>query len=263
MFFKRLDLRFQFTVGIILVLSAASSVLKADKPSYIAADWSLEHGKCQPVPLREVEAWGYLGTRINRNTASVLAGLESDILIGFEAQIAGKELPPGAKRLAADSDLYKWLEGACYVFVRTGNKEVKDAIDRIAAMIIKCQHDDGYINTQVPPKKRFDPSVRHDLYIAGHFFEAAVAHYRATGRRNLLDAARKWANYLIDEYKKGNEYYTTTALREHSEYELGLLRLYRATGEKKYLDFSETLTRQLCKVGPKAVSYTHLTLPTN
>jgi len=251
MFFKRLNLKFQFTVGIILVLSVGSSVIIADKPSYIAADWSLEHGRCQPVPLREVNVSGYLGNRINRNTASVLAGMESVITKGFEAQVAGKPLPSEANRLAADSDLYKWLEGACYVFARTGNKEVKDAIDRIAAMIIKCQHDDGYINTQVPPKKRFDPSVRHELYIAGHFFEAAVAHYRVTGQRNLLDAARRWADYLISEYQNGNPYYTTTALREHSEYELGLLRLYRATGEKKYLDFSETLTKELCKVGPK------------
>jgi hypothetical protein len=227
------------------------SVLKADKPLYIAADWSLKHGRCQPVPLREVKASGYLGNRINRNTASVLAGLESVLAKGFEARVAGKPLPSKANRLAADSDLYKWLEGACYVFVRTGDKNVKAAIDHIAAMIIKCQHDDGYINTQVPPKKRFDPSVRHDLYIAGHFFEAAVAHYRATGTRDLLDVARRWADYLIDEYKKGNEYYTTTALKEHSEYELGLLRLYRATGEKKYLDFSETLTKELCTVGPE------------
>ncbi len=203
----------------------------ADKPSYIAADWSLEHAQCQPVPLRGVNASGYLGNRINRNTASVLAGLESNLLIGFEAQVAGEPLPKGAKRLAADSDLYKWLEGACYVFARTGNKEVKDAIDRIAAMIIKCQRDDGFINTQVPPRIRFDPKVKHDLYVAGHFFEAAVAHYRVTGTRDLLDVARRWADYLIDEYKKGNEYYTTTALKEQSEYELVLLGLYRARGE--------------------------------
>jgi len=151
---------------------------------------------------------------------------------------------------AADSDLYKWLEGACYVFARTKDPAIKKEIDRIAGLIIKCQDDDGYINTQ-PSKKRWDPTVKHDLYIAGHFFEAAVAHYRTTGEKRLLDTACRWADYLVSEYNKGNPYYTTTALAEHSEYELGLLRLYRATGNRRYLDFSITLTKELCTVGPK------------
>ncbi len=68
--------------------------------------------------------------------------------------------------------------------------------------------------------------------------------------RNLLDVARRWADYLIDEYENGNPYFKNPALKEHSEYELGLLRLYRVTGEKKYLEFSITLTKELCRVGP-------------
>lgn len=219
--------------------------------AYRAADWPGRHAKCRAVPLTEVKVRGYLGRRIDRNLASLLLGLKSPIPKGFEAAAAGTTQP--TYRLAADSDLYKWLEGACYVFTRTSDQELKKAIDRIAGLIVKCQHDDGYINTQVPPKKRWDPTVRHDLYIAGHFFEAAAAHYRATGERNLLDAACRWADYLINEYEKGNAYFKTAALKEHPVYELGLLRLYRATRERKYLDFSITLTKKLCKVGPKVV----------
>jgi len=219
--------------------------------AYCAADWAARHAQCQPVPSREVCVSGYLGQRIGRNLRSVLAGLNSPIPDGFEARAAGRPLPPEANRLAADSDLYKWLEGACYVFARTGDREVKRSIDRIAALILKCQHDDGYINTQVPPKERFDPTVRHDLYIAGHFIEAAAAHYRATGVRTLLEAACRWADYLIEEYESGDAYFRTAALQEHSEYELGLLRLYRVMGDQEYLDFSITLAKELCEVGPK------------
>ncbi len=244
------------TVGLILAFSVGSSEISAQGPqektnTYCAADWPAQHAKCRPVPLRQVNVSGYLGQRIERNLRSVLLGLTSPIPKGFEARAAGKPLPPEANRLAADSDLYKWLEGASYVYARTGDQKLKKAIDQIAALILKCQHDDGYINTQVPPKKRFDPSVRHDLYIAGHFFEAATAHYRATGERNLLDAACRWADYLIKEYENGNPYFKKAALNEHSEYELGLLRLYRATEEARYLDFSVILTKKLCKVTPK------------
>ncbi len=242
------------TIAIIVLaaLLGASDMMgnEPDKSNaYCAADWPAQHAKCRPVPLTKVKARGYLGKRIDRNRASILLAMRSPIPKGFEATVAGTEHPK--YRLAADSDLYKWMEGACYVFTRTSDQEVKKAIDRIAGLIVKCQHDDGYINTQVPPKKRWDPTVRHDLYIAGHFFEAAVAHYRATGEKNLLGAACRWADYLIDEYEKGNAYFKTAALKEHSVYELGLLRLYRATRDRRYLDFSITLTKELCKVGSK------------
>lgn len=181
--------------------------------------------------------------------------MKSPIPKGFEAAFTGAE--PPEYRLAADSDLYKWLEGACYVFIRTGDKALKKEIDRITDLIIEVQDVDGYINAQKNQKERWDPKVKHDLYIAGHLYEAAVAHYRATNEKRLLDAASRWADYQISEYENGNKYYKTTALLEHSEYELGLLRLYRATGNKRYLEFSETLTKELCKVeGPTMAQVT-------
>jgi DUF1680 family protein len=202
------------------------------------ADWRGVRSKCRPVPMNQVQVSGFLGKRIGRNLTSVLAGMKSPMPRGFEARVQGKEPPPEADRLAADSDLYKWLEGACYVYARSKNQEVKNTIDHIVDIILKCQKEDGYINTQVPPKNRFDDRINHDLYIAGHFFEAAVAHFRATGQENLLEAAGRWADYLISEYKTGNTYFEKVGEKEHPEYELGFLRLYRATGQQRYLDFS-------------------------
>jgi len=241
-------LRLILLTAVLLGTSSLSADETGKTTELCAADWPLQHAKCRPVPLTKVKVGGYLGARIDRNPASVLLALESPIPKGFEAAVTG--VKPPSYRLAADSDLYKWLEGACYVFVRSKDPAIKQETERIAGLIVTCQDDDGYINTQAR-KKRWDPEVKHDLYIAGHFFEAAVAHFRATGEKSLLDAACRWADYLISEYEKGNPYYTTTALKEHSEYELGLLRLYRATGERKYLDFSITLTNELCRVGPQ------------
>jgi DUF1680 family protein len=246
------SLKTLFTILVLLFVTGLCKTSAGESSGvFVAADWPAQYAKCQPVPLCEVKVSGYLGRRIERNLNSVMTGLKSPIPRGFEARAAGKELPPEANRLAADSDLYKWLEGASYVYAQTADMTLKAAIDRIAGLIIECRHDDGYINTQVPPNKRFDPKVRHDLYIAGHFFEAVVAHFRATGERKLLDAACRWADYLIREYDRGNPYFKTAGLREHSEYELGLLRLYRVTGRKKYLDFSIALTKELSTVGPK------------
>jgi DUF1680 family protein len=222
---------------------------ESENSSFGAADWSEKIAKVQPVAINDIQVSGYLGKRIDRNLESLILGLKSPVPKVFEAAAMGME--PPEYRLAADSDLYKWLEGACYVFMRTGDEMLKKEIDRITDLIIEVQEEDGYINAQKNQKKRWDANVKHDLYIAGHLYEAAVAHFRATKETRLLEAASSWADYQIREYYNENEYYQTTALREHSEYELGLLRLFRATGNKDYLEFSETLTRELCKVeGP-------------
>jgi uncharacterized protein len=222
----------------------------------LVADWPATHAACRPVPLRNVRAEGFLGRRVQANVRSILAGLESPIPRRFEARARGAEPGPETNRLAADSDLFKWIEGAAYAFAATGDAVVGRELERVAGLVIACQQPDGYINTQVPPNRRFDDKVNHDLYSAGHLFEAAVAHHRATGKRHLLDAAARWADYLIGQYRAGNPYFQTVARREHSEYELGLLRLYRATSASRYLDFSQTLTR-LIPVGPALITGRH------
>jgi len=243
-----------FVIGFVFFIQCVSPDLNKDgkgskSTTYGAGDWPQRIAKAQAIPIPNTQVSGYLGKRIDRNLESLMLGLESPIPKGFEAAVAGTE--PPKYRLAADSDLYKWLEGACYVFIRTGDQALKKEIDRITDLIIEVQDDDGYINAQVNQKKRWDPNVKHDLYIAGHLYEAAVAHYRATKETRLLEAASRWADYQIREYQNANEYYQTTALFEHSEYELGLLRLFRATGNKDYLEFSEILIKELCKVeGP-------------
>jgi uncharacterized protein len=216
----------------------------------IAADWPATHATCTPIPLTDVALTGYLGRYVTQNRDSVIAALASPIPRGFEARAAGQTPGPETDRLAADSDLYKWLEGACYVYARTQDAELRAEIDRIAELILACQCDDGYINTQVPPYERFDPSIRHELYMAGHFAEAAVAHHRATGQSSLLDAARRWVDYLIADHDAGNAYYATSGQWEHSVYEIAFLRLARETGEAKYLDFAITLALELNHVGP-------------
>ncbi len=243
----------QYLLASALLIGTASG---AEPSPVYAADWPEARARCHPVPLNNVRASGFLGRRIQANARSLMEGLKSPVPRGFEARAAGREPGPETKRLAADSDLYKWMEGAAYTLALTGDRAMGRELERIAGLVIACQQKDGYINTQTPPNRRFDPAINHDLYTAGHFFEAAAAHYRATGKRNLLDAAKRWADYLIAEHRAGNPYFETVARKEHSEYELGLLRLARATGDARYLDFSKTLAR-LIPVGRELLAGRH------
>lgn len=211
------------------------------------ADWPENFAKCVPLSGDSVTSKGFLSRWINQNKNSLLIALKSEIFKGFEARVAGNQPNKKNERLAADSDFYKWIEGASYIFARDHDKDIKNALDHAASLITSCQETDGYINTQVPPRKRFDTEINHDLYLAGHFFEAAVAHHQATGDDQLLSAACKWADYLFKTYKDGHSYFETVGTKEHPVYELGLLRLYRATRNEKYLNFALELTK-LCKV---------------
>jgi uncharacterized protein len=243
-------------LGAIISCSQNGAVESEIVPSKLAmssnnvADWPCKYAMVMPIPLQDVTVAGFLGQRIDANTQSILAGLESPIPRRFEARYDGYEPPPETERLAADSDLYKWLEGASYVYARTGDINIKSEIDRIVTLIIYCQDDDGYINTQIPPNTRFDNRINHDLYTAGHLFEAAVAHYYGTREIILIDAAQKFADYLVIEYEIGNPYFATIGEKEHSEYELGLLRLSRATGDVRYLNLALSLAGKN-RIGPK------------
>ncbi len=228
---------------------ADASAARRESGPFRVSDWPRSRATCAPIPMGNVSTQGFLGGRVDMNLNSLLAGVESPIPKGFEGRVTGGELDPACNRLAADSDLYKWIEGASYVYARTGNARLKRALDRIVTNVVACQEPDGYINTQVPPGSRFDPKIKHDLYIAGHFFEAAVAHHRATGELTLLDAARRWGEYLVKEYEADNPYFKDIGKGDHPEYEIGLLRLYRETGQKEFLRLSLALTRELSELG--------------
>jgi len=116
-------------------------------------------------------------------------------------------------------------------------------LDDLIAKIAKAQEPDGYLYTartinpksphrwSGPERWKLDPIDSHELYNAGHLFEAAVAHYQATGERNLLDIAIKEANLLCDTF--GPE--KLHIWPGHEIVEMGLARLYRATGDERYL----------------------------
>jgi DUF1680 family protein len=142
-----------------------------------------------------------------------------------------------------DTDPYKVLEGASYALAVQPDPKLAKYLDVLIAKIASAQEPDGYLYTArtINPKSphrwagpdrwKMDPIDSHELYNAGHLFEAAVAHYQATGERNLLDIAIKEANLLCDTF--GPE--KLHIWPGHEIVEMGLARLYRATGDERYL----------------------------
>ena len=136
-----------------------------------------------------------------------------------------------------DSDVAKWLESASYSLTTHPDLQLSKLVDEVVDIIVSAQQSDGYINsyfTVVEPQKRWtDLRDSHELYCAGHLIEAAIAHYRATGSRKLLDAVCKYADYIDKVF--GTKPGQKRGYPGHPEIELALIKLYRTTGNYKYL----------------------------
>src|SRR5439155_2233332 len=108
--------------------------------------------------------------------------------------------------------------------------------DAIIDLVAAAQQPDGYLNTYytlVKPKERWKNIQHgHELYCAGHLIEAAVAYEQATGKRKLLDVARRLADQIASVFAPDRRHETCG----HEELELALVKLWRATGERRYLD---------------------------
>jgi DUF1680 family protein len=143
--------------------------------------------------------------------------------------------------LFTDSDLYKVLEGCAYVLAAKPNEKLESKLDAIIADIAAAQRPDGYINTwhQVTRPDKAFTNLRdwHELYCAGHLFEAAAAHFAATGKRNLLDVAVKFAELIDTKFGKSG----ASGYCGHPEIELALVKLWKATGEKRWFDLAKRM----------------------
>lgn len=141
-----------------------------------------------------------------------------------------------------DSDVAKWLEGAAYLLPDAAlESKIEAAIDDL----IENQTADGYINSYfsvTPTEQRFTNRDRHELYCAGHLMEAACAYYEATGKDRFLKAMCRYADLIEKVFKTENSAPFVTG--GHPEVELALVRLYRTTGEVRYLELARYFLEQ-------------------
>ena len=150
---------------------------------------------------------------------------------------------PGEPHIFWESDVAKWIEAASYSLAVTPDPELERSVDEAIALLAGAQQPDGYLNvyfTVVRPGERFtDLRDAHELYCAGHLIEAAVAHVQATGRTTLLDVVRRYADLIDRELGPGGAH--EGGYDGHQEIELALVRLYRVTGERRYLELARRM----------------------
>lgn len=143
-----------------------------------------------------------------------------------------------------DSDLAKWLEAVAYSLAKKSNPKLEAVADAAIDLIVRAQCEDGYLNTYytITGNPRWTNLYEgHELYTAGHMIEAAVAYYEATGKRKFLEAICRFADYMYEVF--GKEEGKVHGYPGHPEVELALVKLYRTTGERKYLELSDYFVR--------------------
>ncbi len=138
-----------------------------------------------------------------------------------------------------DSDVHKLVEAASYTLHTHPNPTWESDLDVVIDTIAKSQQPDGYLNsyfTLVEPDKRWQNlGMMHELYCAGHLFEAGVAHYQATGQQKLLDVACRFADLIDKTFGDGKR----AGLPGHQGIELALVKLARITGEVHYMSLAD------------------------
>ncbi len=146
-----------------------------------------------------------------------------------------------------DTDIYKTIEGAAYSMAVHPDAKLGAYVDSLITIVGKAQESDGYLYTartidplhphpwSGPERWVKENELSHELYNSGHMFEAAAAHYLATNKRNFLDIALKNADLLVKTFGPAKRHVAPG----HEIVEMGLVRLYRITGKKEYLDLAK------------------------
>ena len=204
-----------------------------------------------PVPFTEVDLQeGFWRARLETNAEVTIpyclklceeTGRISNFLAAAKKDAAGFQ---GIR--FDDSDVFKIVEGASYALALRPDAKLDRYLDRLIEKFASAQESDGYLFTaktsgsevKFAKGPRWDQlQSSHELYNVGHLYEAAVAHFQATGKRSLLDIALKNADLVAEVFGPGEG--QRKDVPGHQEIELGLVRLHRVTGDQKYLDLAK------------------------
>jgi DUF1680 family protein len=238
----------QLAAALIFLFALALSACHDRNAAPLASDYPI-----RPVPFTQVKITdSFWAPRLETNRmVSVPYALrmneETGRVDNFR-KAARLMTGPYKGRRFNDSDVYKAMEAAAYTLRLHPDAALERTLDDLIGTIAQAQEPDGYLYTT----RTNDPAhpapgagaerwsnlrVSHELYNVGHMYEAAVAHFQATGKRTFLAIAEKNAGLLLRTFGKGPG--QRHGFPGHQEIEIGLAKLYRATGNRAYLDLAK------------------------
>lgn len=139
-----------------------------------------------------------------------------------------------------DSDIGKWIEAASYALAHKRDADIEARIDEIVDLLEKAQLPDGYLNcwyiSREPENRWTNLRDNHELYNAGHLLEGAIAYFRTTGRRKLLDIMERYVDHIAQTF--GPNEGQKRGYCGHQEIEIALIKLYELTGDRRRLDLA-------------------------
>jgi len=205
------------------------------------------HAKLRDIPVRAVTiTGGFWGPRrdinVTRSIPTMHDLLEANGRMNNFRRLVGKSQAAQHGPVFSDSDVYKWTEAVGFVLQSGDRPALHATAEKIIDEVVAVQEPNGYLNTYYQDDRkplRMLPqtqSTGHELYNIGHMLQGAIAYYRATGDRNLLDAGIRFVNdFLIPNYGPAPK---TPIVSGHPEIELALIELYRITGDKRQLELA-------------------------
>ena len=205
------------------------------------------HAKLRNIPVRAVTiTGGFWAPRreinVSRSIPTMHDLLEANGRMNNFRRLVGKSDAAQSGPVFSDSDVYKWTEAVGFVLQSGDHPALRATADKIIDEVVAVQEPSGYLNTYYQDDRKSlrmlpqTQSTGHELYNVGHMLQGAVAYYRATGDRRLLDAGIRFVNdFLIPNYGPAPK---KPIVSGHPEIEMGLIELYRITGDKRQLDLA-------------------------
>ena len=247
----RLCLLLVVLVGLVCLRSDPWPVgLEAAERGKVAVEKS-PHAKLRPVTMDEV-FWteGFWADRFQRCRTATIPAVEEGLLHPENSEqldvlLIAAGLKQGERKGKGtnwtDGDCYKWIEAMARQYIVTGDPELVRKMDYWIPVIARAQSPDGYLSTNFWDNRegRLQMPYFHEMYNMGHLLTAASVHYQATGKTTFLDIARKNADFLHQQFSPRPPRLVHFPWNPSAH--MGLVDLYRATGQKKYLELARIL----------------------
>ncbi len=206
------------------------------------------YAKLKTVPVRAVVIKdGFWSQRRQTNLLASIPSMHDELLehgrMTNFARLTGSSSEPQKGPVYSDSDIYKWMEAVGFTLQGKDEPELRRTTDAMIRQVVAIQEPNGYLNTyyqgdRKPMRMQYNvQTTGHELYCIGHMLQGAIAYYRATGNRTLLDAGMRFVDdFLIPNYGPGAN--QKGIVSGHPEIEMALIELSRTTGKPKYIELA-------------------------